>query len=670
MYRQYIIMKKRRTDTFAVSEVIGTILLLGISVSLFSVVYISFIAVDSQPSTPSLDVVGSIQDNYLILEHAGGEDIDLDFRVIVQYKNNSGENEPPKCLEYSDVVDGLNGDDKWAIGEKLKFDLLSCLPNYEPFKKIDIMLVDAKSNSAIMMGALKESEPPVEPPKIADLGIHSLYCEPNTVSETGANVDVCFSVKNHGQNDSNGFNYSLYADEGFASEGTICLDNLGQDEVSSIFSETIALPSNSPIDTVNQTYSIRLEIDIIGTEFEEDGDSSGENNIDETTVNYVEEELIIADLNLSMKHDPAGITPPTFYDRLIFGLRVINDGPNNTGNVKVQCNLPTGLDYTGSNALTGTYDGDTGIWDIGDLDYGDQADLKILSSVDVLEDEVEFTQLALVIDGADTISDNEFQTIKAGISKTILDGSIPHNEKIELTIIQFGQHTYPDYTTIVELPPTIITEQNYQNIAHNVLGITKMDGEFSPFIDAVQRTKDVLSSSQNYDPNNVQLINFITDGQLFNLQPVGGNVECIEVNGVLICFITDIEPGNQDSGDDYYSEFIVEMGIMRQELGLSEDQDQINVLGLQGKNGCNSDWLQKYVAWPQLCSEDWPPTSPGWFRLIDDQVKVRSCLGYQITYYPFQRIVTAQIINSDVIDDDLSNNNKEEVTLPQKRTFP
>jgi len=167
-------MFKIKKNNKAVSEVLGTILLLGISVSLFSVIYLSVFSVDAQPPTPTVDIMGTIHKNYLVLEHGGGEDIDLDFQIIVRYTNlldfdPDSSPEKTEILSYRDVIfDGIGDNDKWNIGEKLVFDL-SSLEKYSAFQPIDIMVVDAQSNSAVMMGTLKENPAPPEPPKYAQV---------------------------------------------------------------------------------------------------------------------------------------------------------------------------------------------------------------------------------------------------------------------------------------------------------------------------------------------------------------------------------------------------------------------------------------------------------------------------------------------------------------------
>jgi hypothetical protein len=680
-------MFKIKKNNKAVSEVLGTILLLGISVSLFSVIYISVFSVDAQPPTPTVDIMGTIHKNYLVLEHGGGEDIDSDFKIIVRYTNllefsPSSSPEKTEILSYRDVIfDGLGDNDKWNIGEKLVFDL-SRLDKYSAFQPIEIMVVDAKSNSAIMMGTLKESPAPPEPPKYADLGIDFLICEPNTVSEIGTNVLVNFSVKNFGQKRASGFNYTITVESVFDP-----IEVTGKEDFSEKlepgnskeFSREITLPNALPSDATGHRYVIKLEIKIAGTEYAEDGDSQLANNVEVTWVTYFEEYQYTPNADLDIEDISVLASTYCFYDPFNFEVVVQNKGPDPINNVKVNVshNLSdTGIFWAGP----GTYKPSTVIWNIGSLDSNARSKLKIDTFIEPMPSEVEFTQFAIVLDGSNTITSDKFQMALQGISKAILYGYIPRNGQIELTIIQFGQTTtIPNYLTRVELPPTIInnnigTPGYYQNIAEIVANIKKMGGQYSPFPQAIQNTTEVLKSSPNFNSNNVQIINFITDGQIFNLVPGGGH-QCFELeNGTIICIVDDIVyPEGSDS--TLYLEAIQKRNEMISELGLTSDKDQINVLAIEGEQGLNLVWLQNEFVWPQPGhiweSSSVVPPSSGWLRIVDTSFKVRNCLGYQINYINIQaRTVEAEIISySGAIDPDESNNSYSLTITPQKRKF-
>ena len=76
-------MKTKRANN-AISEIIGTMLMLGISVSLFSVVYISVLTVPYSPPTPSANIIYQIEGGNIILSHYGGKALNLDTEIVMK----------------------------------------------------------------------------------------------------------------------------------------------------------------------------------------------------------------------------------------------------------------------------------------------------------------------------------------------------------------------------------------------------------------------------------------------------------------------------------------------------------------------------------------------------------------------------------------------------------
>ena len=66
-----------------------------------------------------------------------------------------------------------------------------------------------------------------------------------------------------------------------------------------------------------------------------------------------------------------------------YTITINNNGPDNATNLKITDKLPTGLTYISSNAPTGTtYNSTTGIWDIGNFNFGDaQKTLTITAQI-------------------------------------------------------------------------------------------------------------------------------------------------------------------------------------------------------------------------------------------------------------------------------------------------
>ena len=64
-------------------------------------------------------------------------------------------------------------------------------------------------------------------------------------------------------------------------------------------------------------------------------------------------------------------------DEVIFIITITNNGPNDAENVIALDKLPEGLEFVSFNASKGTYDFETGIWDIGNLTVGETVTLII-----------------------------------------------------------------------------------------------------------------------------------------------------------------------------------------------------------------------------------------------------------------------------------------------------
>jgi FlaG/FlaF family flagellin (archaellin) len=134
----------------AVSEVIGTMLLLGMAVSLFMIVYVSVLTTSSSPPSPSSNIISHVDGDSIIMEHYGGDQLNLDTKIMITIDNTIIET----TLE--DIGSSLswdsNNDGQWGMGEKLIYskDGLSL-----EGKQISLSIVDVESNSVVMMGTLQ-----------------------------------------------------------------------------------------------------------------------------------------------------------------------------------------------------------------------------------------------------------------------------------------------------------------------------------------------------------------------------------------------------------------------------------------------------------------------------------------------------------------------------------
>lgn len=140
-------MKKNRVN-HAVSEIVSVSLLLGISISLFSGVQLIVFSYPYEPSPPSLDLVGSIDQENILIEHHGGESISLDaqIRVIIGSTNYIS-------IIAKDYLDSNSSDDddKWEIGEIVSYNSNINLTGI----RVETTVVDKETNSIVMTGIIQ-----------------------------------------------------------------------------------------------------------------------------------------------------------------------------------------------------------------------------------------------------------------------------------------------------------------------------------------------------------------------------------------------------------------------------------------------------------------------------------------------------------------------------------
>ncbi len=175
-------------SNFALSEIVGTILLIGISVSLVSVAYLFVFNTPFLPEgsdIPSSNIIGSVNGDLIALEHRGGESIDFDISDTKIIITVAGVN------VYTINKDGLaileGDDDVWDIGESIIF-------NYSSYggigyKKVEMLIIDENSNSVIIRGVIRDGLVTEEPQIITQ--------ESTNVSSTRSTLNLWYSFADY-----------------------------------------------------------------------------------------------------------------------------------------------------------------------------------------------------------------------------------------------------------------------------------------------------------------------------------------------------------------------------------------------------------------------------------------------------------------------------------------
>lgn len=142
-------MKIRKSNE-AVSEIVGTVLLLAMTLSLFSLLSYTVLSYPFNPSPPSVNLAGylggSADTTDVIIEHYGGDSLDITTtKVMVNIQGTSTD------VNMTNLTDS-NNNGMWDLGEKLIYRPDENIAG----KQVEVTVVDTKSNSIIMSGILQE----------------------------------------------------------------------------------------------------------------------------------------------------------------------------------------------------------------------------------------------------------------------------------------------------------------------------------------------------------------------------------------------------------------------------------------------------------------------------------------------------------------------------------
>ena len=147
-------MKRLQKQDDGVSEIVGTILLLGFAIALFVLVQIMALNFPFNEPDPSVRISAVIDmdstapnNDIVILVHQGGESLSLDTKTIFVIQDGA-----PYTTTAGAIIDPdtSNGDDSWNIGEKLLYG-----PYNLAGKEVRITVVDVVTNSVIMQGTVR-----------------------------------------------------------------------------------------------------------------------------------------------------------------------------------------------------------------------------------------------------------------------------------------------------------------------------------------------------------------------------------------------------------------------------------------------------------------------------------------------------------------------------------
>ena len=135
----------RRDGDTAVTAIVGTALLLAITMVLFSVLNMVVFSFPVHPRSPSVSLVASMSNDTIIIEHNGGESLsENEIQIIV---SNSS--------DLSFVANGIYypNDGMFNIGDRWEYidpDLID--------ENVSVTVVHLSTNSILMMGIVQRGD--------------------------------------------------------------------------------------------------------------------------------------------------------------------------------------------------------------------------------------------------------------------------------------------------------------------------------------------------------------------------------------------------------------------------------------------------------------------------------------------------------------------------------
>jgi hypothetical protein len=177
-------MKRKRKDE-GISEILGTVLLLGISIALFSVLYLMLQNVLVAEHTPVADFIGYIDEDTVFIEHHGGNSLPNSIAITVTIGSTR------HIIDFDNDFDE-NNNGFWDIGERVYFTSSQIDDSFS----VSVSIVDVTSNTLLYGGTLKEGI-------IADQDEDPVSPEQNTLAVSHWRFDDnngCMALDSYGDN--------------------------------------------------------------------------------------------------------------------------------------------------------------------------------------------------------------------------------------------------------------------------------------------------------------------------------------------------------------------------------------------------------------------------------------------------------------------------------------
>jgi hypothetical protein len=223
--------------------------------------------------------------------------------------------------------------------------------------------------------------------------------------------------------------------------------------------------------------------------------------------------------------------------------------------------------------------------------------VPLVSAPAVLANAGVHIQVAMVLDGSQSIDSTEWNIMLTGLATALNDSvCVPHDGSMELTVIIFAQ------SAKVGLGPVVITNANIAAVVYNITHLSRSGiGSYTCISCGLCLAADTLYNSPNFSPSRKQAINLVTDGDPNRCSCSGGT-----------CGYS----GSSCNLASAQASAVCARNYLLTKLGMTSDQDELDAEGI-GITNTNRNWLRDSIVWPQP-GYIAPPfdQGPGWVRVF------------------------------------------------------
>lgn len=134
-------------NNFSVSEIMGSMILLVLSITFFSVVYVSLLSEVPLEKTTLVSISATIEGNSIVITHKGGYSLSMETIVVINISENKLEFTAGELLNAESQINRC-----WNIGERLVYSTHDLTG-----KIVEVTVVDPFTEDTLFMGILKHN---------------------------------------------------------------------------------------------------------------------------------------------------------------------------------------------------------------------------------------------------------------------------------------------------------------------------------------------------------------------------------------------------------------------------------------------------------------------------------------------------------------------------------